>query len=266
MIYRIDHDYHIHTKLSSCSKDEEQTVGRIVEYARKYRLERVCITDHFWDEGVLGASPWYRAQNLAHISKSKPFPDTRVTKILFGCEGEMRRDKVVGIGDETYSKFDFVIIPTTHLHMDGFTIDALDIGSTKRRAELWCERLEALFDMALPFRKIGIAHLACPLLARDREAYLEVLRQIPSERMADIFEKAARLGVGIEINKSDMSYSDPEESTVLRIFRIARSVGCKFYLGSDAHHPSALDEAGEVFERAIRRLDLLESDKFHIGE
>ena len=42
--------------------------------------------------------------------------------------------------------------------------------------------------------------------------------------------------------------------------------GCKFYCGSDAHHPEEFVRVKEVFERAIDLLDLKESDKFIIGQ
>ena len=59
-----------------------------------------------------------------------------------------------------------------------------------------------------------------------------------------------------------MKCTDAETDIVLRPFRIAREVGCRFYMGSDAHHPKALDEAKAIFERAIDRLELSEEDKF----
>ena len=51
---------------------------------------------------------------------------------------------------------------------------------------------------------------------------------------------------------------------VLRPFRIAKSCGCRFYCGSDAHHPGSFENCRAIFERAIDRLGLQESDKFHI--
>ncbi|MBP3370026.1 MAG: PHP domain-containing protein [Clostridia bacterium] len=56
MKYAIDHDYHIHSMLSSCSNDPEQSTERILQYAKENGLKKICITDHFWDERVDGAS------------------------------------------------------------------------------------------------------------------------------------------------------------------------------------------------------------------
>ena len=94
---------------------------------------------------------------------------------------------------------------------------------------------------------------------------LRILRLLPEAELERLFCRAADVGLGIELNADDMRFTDAEADTVLRPLRIAKSCGCKFYLGSDAHKPRELDRAGELFERAITRLDLRESDKFHIS-
>lgn len=266
MRFGFDHDYHIHSGLSSCSNDPEQTPERLLAYAKENGLTSICITDHFWDSAVPGASNWYAPQDFEHISQSKPLPEAEGIDFLFGCETDMDKFLTLGVAPETMEKLDFIVIPTTHLHMTGWTLSEEDAASLKRRSELWVTRLEALLNMDLPFHKVGLAHLACPLLAKSsREDYLTVLDQISDEDMERLFKKAAELGVGIELNSSDMEFSDEEADTVLRMFRIAKKCGCKFYCGSDAHHPKRLDEAKEIYERAIDYLGLEESDKFHIG-
>lgn len=62
-----------------------------------------------------------------------------------------------------------------------------------------------------------------------------------------------------------MRFADAESEFILRIFRVAKECGCKFYFGSDAHHPNELDEAKAIFEKAIDLLELTEEDKFHIN-
>ena len=58
---------------------------------------------------------------------------------------------------------------------------------------------------------------------------------------------------------------EEEKDALLRPFFIAKECGCKFYLGSDAHHPDGLDGAKAIFERAVDLLELTEEDKFVIG-
>lgn len=260
MKYRIDHDLHIHSYLSSCSRDPEQNPDAILRYAEANRMSTVCLTDHYWDSAVPGASDWYKPQNFDHIREALPLPQGEETAFLFGCETDLKKDMTLGIPPERFSDFDFIIIPTTHLHMIGFTIAEADKDSLDRRAELWVERLDQLLDRDLPFSKIGIAHLACGLISK--KGHLPVLDRIPSDEMERVFSKAEARGCGIELNADDFTFADADADRVLRMFRIAKGCGCKFYLGSDAHHPASLDRAVPLFERAIDLLALEETDKF----
>ena len=260
MKYVFDHDFHIHSQLSSCSRDPEQNNERILKYAEDEGLHTIVLADHFWDETVPGASKWYSAQDYPHICQAKPLPQSDKVKFLFGCETEMDKNMTVGCSRERMEEFDFIVIPTTHFHMEKFTIAEENLATPQTRAQVWVDKLDALLAMDLPFHKIGIAHLICGLIWKgDRAKYLETLDSITDADMHRIFAKAARLGVGIEIN---MSYPDEERDTVLRPFRIAKEEGCKFYLGSDAHHPAGLDNARKKFERVIDDLELTEEDKF----
>ena len=266
MKFSFDHDYHIHSKISSCSRDPEQTAERILRYAKKNSLKQICVTDHYWDSAVEGASGWYKPQNFEHISKIKPLPEDDEVEFLFGCETELDKFLTLGISKERYDDFDIIIIPTTHMHMTGFTISDEDAKSNKRRAELWVERLMAILCMDLPFYKVGIAHPVCSLMShKSREDYIETLNMISDDDLCRVFKKAAEVGCGIEINQYDMRFSDEEAEAVLRPYRVAKECGCKFYLGSDAHHPDTFDVCQEAFERAIKLLGLTEDDRFRIS-
>ncbi|MBE6590005.1 MAG: hypothetical protein E7643_07480 [Ruminococcaceae bacterium] len=259
-----DHDLHIHSRLSSCSNDPGQTPERLLAYAKENGLITLCLTDHYWDSAVPDTSLWYAPQNFEHISQSRPLPLDPEVNFLFGCETELRADLTLGIPDFRFKDFDFVVIPTTHLHMTGHTLSREDAASLEARARLWTERLEGVLNKDLPFRKIGIAHLACPLLSPTKETYATLLDMIPAEDMKRLFAKAASLGVGIELNSADMDFCENDAEAVLRIFRIAKQEGCKFYFASDAHHPDYLPRVKPIFERTIDLLELTEDDKFAI--
>ena len=265
MRFTFDHDYHIHSQLSLCSNDPQQTTQNILEYAEKAGLSEICLTDHYWDSDVSGASSWYAKQDYAHISAALPLPKSEKVKFFFGCETDMDKFMTVGISPNGFDRFDFIIIPTTHLHMKGFTLNDEDGSTAEGRAKLWVKRLDSLLNMPLPFHKIGIAHLACGLIApSSRNMLLEVLELIPEDEMIRLFTKAAELGVGIELNSSDMNFAESEADTVLRMFKIAKKCGCKFYLGSDIHHPANIENLSRIFNRAIDMLGLEESDRFTI--
>ena len=268
MRYRIDHDYHIHSYLSPCSRHPEQTTENILKYARDNGLTSICLTDHYYDAAV---SPKLLADSQSTeydwISQALPLPQAEGISFLFGCEVDMHAyHHVIGVPPARYDDFDFIVVATTHMHCPGATISEEDYRSEERQAALWAERFHAVLNSDLPLKKVGIAHPACTLIhPQSREGYLRVLDRIPTSEMERVFSKAAKAGVGIEINRCDMIFSDAEEDTILRMFRIAKSCGCKFYLGSDAHNPKGLQEAVELFERGITLLDLKESDKFHIS-
>lgn len=262
MKYSIDNDLHIHSRLSSCSNDPEQTNERILKYAQDEGLKTICVTDHFWDESVEGASEWYSDQNYLHISSGKPLPKKDGIRFLFGCETELNKFLTLGISKERLDSFDFVIIPTTHFHMKGYTLLDYEMTNTKTRATAWVKRFDAVLNMDLPFHKIGIAHLTCNLIAPTREEFLETISLIPQGDLERLFKKAAQVKVGIELNSYDMVYKDSEEDTILRVYRTAKECGCKFYLGSDSHTPAALIKAREHFEKAVEVLQLTEEDKF----
>ena len=95
MKYIIDNDMHIHSKLSLCSNDPEQTCENILSRAKENGLKTICITDHFWDESVDGASNWYKKQNCQHIAEAKPLPQTEGIRFLFGCETELNANLTI---------------------------------------------------------------------------------------------------------------------------------------------------------------------------
>lgn len=261
MKYLIDNDLHIHSQLSSCSSDPEQTTKAILEYGEKNGLTTLCLTDHFWDQKVDGCSDWYRPQDLEHVKSALPLPQKEGMRFFFGCETEMDRFDRLGIAKETFDLFDFVIIPTTHLHMDGFTIREEEM-SVEGRAKAWARRFEALLNKDIPFEKVGIAHLTCPLIY-NKGNHHDVTRLISDETMNDLFAGAAEKGLGIELNMPILRYQGNELEEELRPYRIAKEKGCKFYFGSDAHHPAGLANAMVNFNTMAELLQLCEDDKFH---
>lgn len=260
MRYIADNDLHIHSFLSSCSRCEEQTAENILKYAENNGLKTICLTDHMWDSRIEGASKWYEPQTFDHVSRSLPLPVKEGIRFLFGCETDLSQNMTLGISEEVMEKVDFIIIPTTHMHMKGFTVRGDE--NAEERAKLWCERFDAVLDKDLPFHKIGIAHLTCPLIFKEH--YREVLSLIPEKEYHRLFNKAAKKGIGIELNFDSPDLSQREAEIELLPYKIAKEEGCKFYFGSDAHSPKDFVGAKENFENIITLLDLKEEDKFKI--
>ena len=54
MKFQIDHDLHIHSRLSFCSDDPAQTTEAILAYGEKNGMTSLALTDHYWDRLVHG--------------------------------------------------------------------------------------------------------------------------------------------------------------------------------------------------------------------
>ena len=259
MKYIIDHDLHIHSQLSRCSNHPEQTGENLLNYAKQMGFRHICLTDHFWDSKVDGASDWYKPQNYEHLSKALPLPTEDGIVFDFGCETDFDKHFTLGIAPETMDKFAFIIVPTSHLHMSGFTIPE-EFTSVADRARFYMERNHALLDMDLPFEKMGLAHFTCPLLAKHSDGGLEdILNAITDIQFTEFFERVAAKGMGVELNTSVSACS---VESILRPYRIALDCGCKFYFGSDAHSPNDFTTVRARFEAMAEALNLTEDDKF----
>lgn len=70
------------------------------------------------------------------------------------------------------------------------------------------------------------------------------------------------LRYGVELNMPAVYGSEQELASALRPYRIAKSCGCQFYLGSDAHHPADFEPIPEQFRALVELLSLEESNKF----
>jgi len=258
----VDHDLHIHSSLSPCSGElgRTQTPENILKYAEENNFNTICLTDHYWDETVPGAQhTWYAKQNTELIRSALPLPQSEHVRFLFGCEVELDQYNTIGLAPEHFADFDFVIIPTNHLHLAGITCRGDE--DVIQRAKLWCSRLDYVLEQDLPFHKIGIAHLTDTGIM-DGKGYLEALQLITDEEYIRIFRKAAQRGVGIELNFPWLKTPDDEMEIHLRPYRIAREEGCKFYLGSDAHALFNFEGIKENFQKIVSLLELSDRHKF----
>lgn len=266
MDYIIDHDIHIHTKLSSCSSDENMVKDSIIAFAVAEGYKSLCFTDHTWDKDVPGASQWYSTQDIDHVRKTLPIPKKiGDLKIYFGCETEFVGGGKIGINEKNFSLFDFIIIPPNHYHMVDFVRPGTITGE-EETAKFFMTRLEELTELNLPWEKIGIAHLSTKLIYKTGD-HENVFKYIARDRMLKVFDFFAKKGTGIELNadcfKEDNNF-DERPST--KVYRLAKEAGCKFYCGSDAHHLDKLDYNRTHIHDFVKYLGLKESDKYIIPD
>lgn len=260
MRYIVDHDFHIHSTVSPCCHDSLQTPDAILEYAKNNNFHKICLTNHLWDENVRSEAQWHEKQTYKSVSSVLPLPQSNDVIFCFGAETDMDYNFVLGISDERFGEFDFVVIPTTHLHLAGNTVKTR-LRTTEEAAEIWKIRLVELLKKDLPWHKIGIAHLTCGHILQDKTP--EVISLLKNDDLYSIFSDCANKGVGIELNMKTLSLTEETQKIILRPYFIAKDCGCKFYLGSDSHTVKTLENAKENFENIVTLLDLKESDKFN---
>ena len=269
MKFQVNHDLHCHSTLSSCCGDANQTIQAIYDRAVQQGLETQCITDHLWDSAVPGPSNWYAPQNIEHVKQGKAELEAILAKrtdgprMVFGCETEYCGGNKLGLSREGFEEFDFVIIPPNHYHMVNFTRDAA-INTEEAIAELFVSRLEELTKLDLPWEKVGIAHLNCSLTFREGD-HAKVYAIMDEARLKTVFSFLAARGAGIEINTSCFGAGWRErEEEQLRLFRIARDCGCKFYIGSDAHSIQGMEGMMEVGREVVDLLELTDEQRYRI--
>ncbi len=259
MKYVADHDFHIHSTVSMCCHDDNQTPETILKYAKENGFKKICLTNHFWDEKVKSEAEWIDEHDFAHVSSVLPLPKDDGIEFLFGCETDMDYNNVLGISRERFDMFDFVIVATTHLHLDGNTVRT-EITAPEEAAYHWIDKIENLLAKDLPFHKIGIAHLTCGHIFGKRTG--EALSLISDASLYNVFRECSEKGVGVELNVKTLNMTAEQKEVFLRPYFIAKECGCKFYLGSDSHKTVAFASAKENFEDVITQLGLKETDKF----
>ncbi len=262
MRFIADHDFHIHTTISPCCRDEAQTPERLLQYARDNGYKKICITNHFWDNNVKSVNIWHPDEYFEPVSSVLPLPKQDGIDFLFGCEADMDYNFTVGIGENHYDDFDFIVISTTHLGLVGHTVKE-EIKTPEEAADIWLTRLYKLLEKDLPWHKTGIAHLTTGHIYEEGNP-CDVVKAIPESELYNIFKICAQNGVGIELNIKSLLLSPYEKDILLKPFKIAKDCGCKFYLGSDSHNTKALETAKLNFEDIITELDLEEKDKHEI--
>ncbi len=255
-----DHDFHIHSQISACSNDPEQTTLNLLKYAEESGLKTICLTDHYYDPDAGSDFYWHPTQTFESVTKSLPLPKHDKIKFMFGCETDLDMNYVFGVPEDKIDTFEFILASTTHMHINGYTVRGDE--TPQERAELWVKRLDYVLNMDLPFHKIGLSHLTTAKVCPNDP--VKVFELIPDSEYNRIFALAQKRGVGVELNFNSLNMKADERDILLKPYRIAKQNGCKFYLGSDSHHPQHFVNAKKNFENIVEILELTEEDKFRL--
>ncbi|MBY0505490.1 MAG: DNA polymerase/3'-5' exonuclease PolX [Bryobacteraceae bacterium] len=194
-------DLHMHTRES----DGRATLEEMAEANRALGYEYLCITDHSKALAMANGLDEKRAVAFAHQVRELNLG----IHVFSGLECDILRDGQMDLANDALAELDFVIASVhSHMNLTG--------------AEM-TERLLAAIEN--PHVK-AIGHPTGRILLH-RESY-------PYE-FETVARAAARRGVFLEINAS------PERLDLNQtLIRAAKSLGAKFVINTDAHHPRHL--------------------------
>lgn len=253
MKFRIDHDLHIHSLVSPCSADSRQTKEAILAYGLTNGFSLVGLSDHYWPD----------TREKAWVSLGE-VPRSEGCRFLKGMEVDMDMHGNLLLTPEEMERLDYFLISLTHLHLVGYVTPEDAIPATaEQTAEIVKKRLRALLQMDLPFARMGLAHLT--FIPQPKGVHLtECLACFSVAEWEDLFSQLAKRGMGIELNFDLDHYTPSQQEQVLLPYRIAKRMGCQFYLGGDAHHPEGFIKTRTRFEKIVEALALTEDNKWEL--
>ncbi len=263
MKFQIDHDMHIHSLISPCAgNDPRQTKEAILSYGICSDLRLLNIADHIWDEKSTTKSEqnWLGCGNdMARARSILPLPQSKHCRFLFGMEVDIDLDGNFAASREEMDKLDFLVFAPSHLHMGGFTVPRGLDPSAEVHKNLYMKRMDTLLSADLPYGRTGLAHPTCSLACTSDP--IRMFDLISDREYEDMWTRVRDKGMGVEINFDNRTYTPDELERILRPYRIAKAVGCKFYLGGDAHTPDETRGLVRKFQKYVDLLELTEDDK-----
>ena len=117
---KIAHDIHTHNVFSKCCKDKNASTTAYIQKEIELGMKTFGLSNHIWDENVKGASGWYKNQTILLAEEAKAALENAPKSIncLFGAETEyFACQDLLGMSLEGAKRFDYLLIPHSHLHM-----------------------------------------------------------------------------------------------------------------------------------------------------
>ena len=250
---KITSDIHTHTFLSACAARESYPQD-FMRVCKSFGIKTLGFSDHLWDKAVPGSSKWYAPQDVEHVLHLKELlkgPECQAQcgglKILFGCETEFLGGKHVALSREAMSVFDYVLIPPDHFHMKGFTRPA-DLDDPQGIKELMIRRFMEVMDLGMATSVVHPFHA----MGWTPEMPRLIQSMITDNEYIECFTAAKQANCAIEINSCAVKPIDGNDGVgddkfspeYVRMMTLARETGCTFSIGTDAHNPKSIENAG----------------------
>jgi histidinol phosphatase-like PHP family hydrolase len=211
---------HIHTNYSTCSQPE-MSVAAIIHTAEVNQLETIALTDHHHmdNRDIIG--------NISSINDEIARIQPRI-KVLVGAELSAYGINKYSESLEINRQLGFRLYACNHYHLDFWEHPA--DKSPRSYAEHNLAVTQALIESN---RADCIAHPFVQSYLRDKFADITVItRMIKDIELEHLFNLGIKHNVAWEINEKLVDL-DPE--FICRFWKIGRTAGVEFRLGTDAH-------------------------------
>jgi DNA polymerase (family 10) len=200
-------DVHMHTHAT----DGQNTIDEMAEAALAYGYQYIAITDH--SKNLAMTNGLDEARALDHLQRIREV-DKRMEgriRVFTGIEVDILADGALDLDDEVLAQMD-VVIASVHTRFE------------QSRDEMTARVLRAIEN---PYTRI-LGHPTGRLLLRREPFQID---------LGAVLRRAAELGVAVEHNAAPerLDLSD-------RDLRLARELGCKIVINTDAHNLRDLDK------------------------
>lgn len=233
-------DYHVHTFLSPCSKDENCTVTSLARRADELGIRTIVIADH-WHEARPGFAPppFYGTTDQSGFEATMREAEALEADVetLVACEIDMIRPGLCTVSEELARKLPVVLVSASHYHLKG--IEQPEDRTIKGLVAHVLRRMRAAIEW--PPTQI----LAHPLisLGNGLGPFDAVVEAIPEQELLDVLGLAEERNVAIELGAGVFCSELWSPEGQLCFYRQARQAGCKISPASDAHQVSDLGRA-----------------------
>ncbi len=265
-------DLHIHTNRSLCAPRTTEPASYL-PYCEQEGIRLIGISDHVYPTemihqfGYTNETRMSRLLSLRQAIKEANDSQSRVG-FLFGCEIDYFPS--VGapyISPEESLQFDYILFASSHILNYPHMYTSYDLNSPDVLRRLTIERFVAACSLDYPV-PMGICHPLYPICSPYQA---EIIDGMSDSCLKELFSMAAEKQISVEIHaclyRKDTPLNEEGLSEhYLRILSMAKSCGCKFHFGSDAHEPKAFVGVHDKLRRAAELIGVTEADLWDVAQ
>jgi histidinol phosphatase-like PHP family hydrolase len=251
-------DFHVHTRFSPCGKPEA-TPAAMARRARDKGLAAIGFADHYTPAPVPGC-PFYAEQRLDIVdalrSELAQVADLDGLAVLVGVEADYTVAGEGCLDRDAVRQVDHIVCASSHFHLPSSPQPEDD--SPHSKATLMLDMARAALQVP------GISIWAHPFDCSRMRPLGPILATVPEDALAALIDLANAHQVAIEINGGPAQHAGYRQA-IAPFLQLARDMGARFTITSDAHHPDDLDRLDLAWhwahELGLEQKDLLSAEE-----